>query len=126
MSRFDSGASFAVVAQKDGSFAIVVHEPKRAVPLRITGYASEAEANAAIVAFAAAKPLEPASSPLAPAKPTANIETARQSNAVEDKPDQAAAVAEHQGRAARKNPETKGRRAKTAQKPAARRKSPRR
>jgi hypothetical protein len=73
MARFNPAASFAVVTQKDGSFAVEVREPRRVVPLRITGYASEAEATAAIAGFTAAEALAPSLDPVSPAKPNADI-----------------------------------------------------
>src|SRR5579871_5400817 len=84
MSKFAPGASFVVVAQKDGSFAVEVHEPRRFVPLRITGYASQAQAEAAMAGFAAAEPLERPRDPVAPAKPMSDVAAGKLEHAVED------------------------------------------
>jgi hypothetical protein len=110
MSRFAPGASFAVVSQKDGSFAVEVHEPKRAVPLRITGYASEAEAKTAIDGFTATKPIEQPGAPVALTKPVEDIATAQPADAVENERDQAAAVIDKKpGAAPAKSPTKKQR-----------------
>ena len=98
MSRFAPGASFAVVAQKDGSFAVEVHEPKRAVPLRITGYASEAAARAAIEGFLAPKPLEAPGNPVPAASAVA--ETSAAQTPAADKRDMTAVPAGKRGNAA--------------------------
>jgi len=85
MSRFAPEASFAVVAQKDGSFAVEVREPRRVVPLRITGYASEAEAKAAISGFMATEPLDRPRDPVTPANLVADIATGRVADTIQGK-----------------------------------------
>ena len=92
MSRFAPGASFAVVTQKDGSFAVEVREPRRVFPLRITGYATEAEAKAAVVTFTAAEPPDRPRDPAAPPKPVEDIEGGREKDAAGDTRDPAAAA----------------------------------
>jgi hypothetical protein len=126
MSRFAPGASFAVVSQKDGSFAVEVHEPKRAVPLRITGYGSEEAAKAAIEGFAAAKPPEPAANPVAPAKLVVEPAVEQPANVLGDKrSDPAVPTSTKRAAASAKSP-SKQPRAATARKPARKRPRPRR
>jgi hypothetical protein len=121
MARFDPGASFAVVAQKDGSYAVEVHEPRRVVPLRITGYASEAEATAAIVTFTATMPLERPHDPVAPAKLTGDIAAGHVADAVEDKRDPAAMALGQRGGKARASVRAKKGQSKIARKASAKR-----
>ena len=92
MSRFAPGASFAVVTQMDGSFAVEVREPRRVFPLRITGYASEADAKAAIASFTAAEPADRPSDPVAAAKPVEDVHRGRKKEAVADRREPVAAV----------------------------------
>jgi len=91
MSRFALGASFAVVAQKDGSFAVEVREPRRVFPLRITGYATEAEAKSAIATFTAAEPPDRPRDPASPPKPVEDIDGGREKDPAGGKRDPAVA-----------------------------------
>jgi len=116
MSKFAPGASFVVVAQKDGSFAVEVHEPRRVVPLRITGYASEAEAKAAMAGFAATEPIEGPRDPVAPAKAIADVAPTKVKDAVEDKRDPAAPATGQKGGNPRAESRPGKRRAKAARK----------
>jgi len=119
MSRFAVGASFAVVAQKDGSFAVEVHEPRRVVPLRITGYASEAEAKAAIAGFMATEPPERPRDPVTPANLVGDIATGRVADAIEGKRDPSAVSMGKKRVKARATAPSKKQRAETAKKAAA-------
>jgi len=118
MSKFAPGASFVVVAQKDGSFAVEVHEPRRVVPLRITGYASEAEAKAAMAGFTATGPIAGPRDPVAPAKVIADVAPTIVKDAVEDKRDPAAPATGQKVGKARAESRPKKRRAKAARKAA--------
>jgi hypothetical protein len=112
MAKFAPGASFAVVAQKDGSFAVEVREPRRAVPLRMTGYASEAEATVAIASFTAIEPLPHSRDSVALAKLSGDIGTGQVGDAVQDMRDPAAVSMGRKGRKVRTSVLPKGRRAK--------------
>ena len=116
MAKFAPGASFAVVAQKDGSFAVEVREPRRAVPLRMTGYASETEATAAIAGFAATEPLPRPRDPVAPAQFVGDIAAGPVEDAVDDKWEPAAVSRRQRSGKARASALPKGRRAKVARK----------
>jgi hypothetical protein len=119
MSRFALGASFAVVAQKDGSFAVEVHEPRRVVPLRITGYASEAEAKAAIAGFTATESLERPRDPVTLTDPVGDIATRQVADAIEGKRDPSAVAMRQTGGKARATAPSRKQRAGIAKKAAA-------
>lgn len=119
MSRFAPEASFAVVAQKDGSFAVEVREPRRVVPLRMTGYASEAEAKTAIAGFMATEPPERPRDPVTPANLVGDVATARVADAIEGKRGPAAVPVRQKGGKARVTAPSKKQRAETAKKTAA-------
>jgi hypothetical protein len=119
MSRFAPEASFAVVAQKDGSFAVEVREPRRVVPLRITGYASEAEAKAAIAGFMATEPPERPRDPVIPANLVGDIVTGRIADAIEGKRGPSAVSTGKKGGKVRATAPSKKQRAETARKTAA-------